>query len=130
MLSLKYKPCMSTRKTTRIRAMTPDSILYDYVSAYASYICKPAETIECVQNMIVPPVHEQLRVLQGLVEVQSRVNTQNLDGVFMKLIMVGDDVTVGKLMMALDVFDRCMSMINAIIRYSYEIPIDVKELDL
>lgn len=132
MLSLKYKPCLSTnkRKNTRIRAMSPESILFDYVNAYASYICKPTEVIECVQNMIVPPVHEQLRVLQGLVEVQSRVNTQNLDGVFMKLIMVRDDVTVGKLMTALDVFDKCMSVINTIIRYSYDIPIDVKELDL
>lgn len=118
------------RMCAAVRAMTPDSILFDYVSAYATYICKPTEVMECVQNMIVPPVQEQLRVLQGLVEVQSRVNTQNLDGVFMKLIMVRDDATIGQLMMVLEIFENCLTVINAIIRASYDIPIDVTELDL
>lgn len=123
--------CMPRKeKRTVMRAMTPDSILFEYVSAYASYICQPTEVMECVQNMIVPPVHEQLRILQGLAEIKSRVDTQNLDGVFMKLIMVQDDATIGQLMMVLDIFGRCLRVINAIIRASYDIPIDVTELDL
>lgn len=136
MLSLKTrlaKPTNSTRKRYMPpKKATEQSILFDYVSAYASYICKPVDNqvTECVQNMIVPPVQEQLRILQGLVEVQSKVNTQNLDGVFMKLIMVHDNESIGQLMMALEIFENCLTVINAIIRSSYDIPIDVTELDL
>lgn len=125
-----FIPKIQNKRKIATRAMTPDSILFDYVNAYASYICKPTEVMECVQNMIVPPVQEQLRILQGLTEVQSRVNTQNLDGVFMKLIMVQDDATVGQLMMVLDIFEKCLDVINAIVRASYDIPVDVTELDL
>ena len=123
-------PKSHKRSYMRPMKATQQSILFDYVSAYASYICKPEEVTECVQNMIVPPVEEQLRILQGLVDVQSRVNTQNLDGVFMKLIMIRDDATIGQLMMALDIFESCLKVINAIIRSSYDIPIDVTELDV
>lgn len=103
--------------------MPEGSVLFDYVNAYAAYVCKPSIVKECIDHMVVPPPGEQLRVLQGLFDVMTRVDPNGLEGVFMKLLIVNDIRAVDTLVDSLQMYNDSVEMVNAIIRYSYNIPV-------
>lgn len=126
MLSFKRAPLTCTRKKPLYRTLvraTPPDVLYEYVDAYTKYICA-TDLASCAPKMIVPPVEEQLRIVQGLYDVKSKVDTYGLDGVFMKLIMVKDDATVGNLMSTLEIYDHCVKLIRLVVSYAQKIPIE------
>lgn len=105
------------------RCLPGDAVLYDYIDTYSTLLCA-GETAACIQNMIVPAPEEQMRILQLLFEVNTKVNTHGLDGVFMKLIIMHDDDAISSLIDVLQIYDTAKDAINAIIRYSQKIPFD------
>ncbi len=102
------------------KVLPHDAILFDYVDAYVRYIC-PNPT--CIDNLVVPEVSEQLRVLKELSKIQTEIDTYNLDGVFMKLIMVHDQTNIELLKQTLEIFQGSKDLINEIIKYSYMIQV-------
>lgn len=104
------------------RSLPYDSVMFDYAASYAQFVCKPAVLQECVERMVVPEPAEQLRVLQGMFDVFTRVDPAGLEGVFMKLLLVKDYKAVDTLVDSLRSFHDSVEMVNAIIRYSYNIP--------
>jgi len=102
----------------------PDNVLIDYVTTYGQYICHPYNIKECIDMIILPPVYEQLRILQELQKAMSIVDLEGLEGVAMKLLISHDEETLHTLLQALVRFHENRDLINAIIRFTYEISID------
>lgn len=134
---LSKKTCLSNvsrgqriRRMTSPRSLPYDSVVFDYVSSYAQFVCRPAVLQECVDHMVVPEPAEQLRVLQGMFDVFSRVDPIGLEGVFMKLLLVRDYEAVDTLVDSLQSYHDSVEMVNAIIRYSYNLPLEGTNIKL
>lgn len=110
-------------KPVGLKSLPYDSVMSDYLSAYTMFVCKPAVLQECLKHMIVPPPSEQLRVMQDLFDVVTKVDPMGLEGVFMKLLLVNDQKAVDTLVDSLHMYNDSIEIVNAIIRYSYSIPI-------
>ena len=119
----------SKRLAVVVRAVDA-GVAYDYIDAYARYICKPELLTSCVENMILPPVDEQMSILRDLYNIGTLVDIEGLEGVFMKLLLAHDAEVINKLMGSLDTYNSAKEIINNIIRYSYEIPIEPMYVDL
>lgn len=137
MLSLRAKQrCCLLQRTNKQRvsvvrpkAMPDTGVLADYLETYLTYVCKEGAS-SCLDQMVVPPPEEQLRVMQGLFDVSTKVDMQGLDGVFMKLLIMHDQDAVDTLVQSLQMHMASEQIINSIIRYSYEIPLDVSKNDV
>jgi hypothetical protein len=110
------------RTSIRRRCLPADAVVYDYIDAYAKFLCA-GEGADCIKNMILPPPDEQARVIHALFDVKTRVDTHGLDGVFMKLIIMHDTDAVDTLVESLQVYISMNELIRSIISYSREIPI-------
>ena len=102
----------------------PDNVLIDYVTTYGQYICHPDKIKQCIDMIILPPTYEQLRILQELQKAMSIVDLEGLEGVAMKLLISHDEDTLHTLLQALVRFQENRDLINAIIRFTYEISTD------
>lgn len=131
MLSLLKKSCIPTKIKQKRKIMTkalpPDAILFDYVDAYVKYIC-PNTT--CIDNLVIPEVSEQLRVLEELSKIQADINTYDLDGVFMKFIIVHDQSKIELLKQMLEIYQNSKDVINEMIKYSYMIQVLPSEIPM
>ncbi len=107
-------------------------MLYDYLDVYTRYVCKLGEAdADCVDQMVVPPLAEQLHVLQGLFEVHTRVHdTMGLDGVFLKLLLMHDDAAVERLTSNLVVYQMVHDAIVDIVQYSAHVPLEPTQLGM
>jgi hypothetical protein len=122
MLSLKttFKINPIQRKRIIPKVIPNNAILFDYVDAYLKYLCPNSA---CIDNLIVPNVTEQVRILQELSKIQTECNTHDLDGIFMRLIMIHDQTNIDILKNTLEIYDNSKNLITEIIRYSSMIQI-------
>jgi len=122
---LKYKPSLlKTPRLTRKVLLPPKratAVLVDYITAYSTFICQPDMVKTCVDTMILPAPHEQLRILQGLEMIGNTIDLEGLEGVVMKLLMIRDTELLDSLVHTLSIYQQSRDVINSIIRYSYEI---------
>ena len=88
----------------------------DYIDAYSRFVCRGDS--ECVVNIDLPPIEEQARILNGLIDIKFQVDTQGLEGVFIELLKYHDYVIIGKLMVALQMYAECVSIISEIVGYT------------
>lgn len=107
-------------------------VLYDYLDTYARYVCQLGDVdADCLGQMVVPPIAEQLHVLQGLFDVHTRVHdTMGLDGVFLKLLLMHDQAAVERLVSNLVVYQAVLESIQDIVRYSAHIPLEPTQLGM
>jgi len=96
-------------------------VIMDYVTAYSTFLCNPEDIKTCVDTMVLPPVYEQLRIVQNLQMIHNSVDLEGLDAVVMKLLIAHDAEAVESLLHSLNIFQQSRDVINTIIRYSYEI---------
>lgn len=109
-----------------VRIADETTILADYLSVYSEYICG-SKIISCIDNLVLPPSEEQLRILQALYEISTRVNTEELDGIFIKLLLMHDDKGIEMLIESLQQHQESTKIINSIIAYARKIPISPME---
>jgi hypothetical protein len=94
-------------------------IVPEFLSAYSTYVCKDPE---CVTSMILPPVYEQLFIMQQMFDLTTKVDISGLEGPFMKLFMMHDTQGVEVLANALLNYQKSKAVIESVVEYTKEIP--------
>jgi hypothetical protein len=100
-------------------ALPQDSIVPDFLYAYTTFICKNPE---CIKTMVIPPVYEQLYIMQQMFDVSSKVDISGLEEPFMKLLLMHDSQGVDVLTRALIQYQKSKDVIKSVIEYTKEIP--------
>jgi hypothetical protein len=72
--------------------------------------------------MILPPVYEQLFIMQQMFDLTTKVDISGLEGPFMKLFMMHDTQGVDVLANALMNYQKSKAMIESVVEYTKEIP--------
>ena len=119
--------CMKTRPFAFVKRSTyptrvvakAGGIVPDFLSAYSTYVCKNPE---CVTSMILPPVYEQLFIMQQMFDLTTKVDISGLEGPFMKLFMMHDTHGVEVLANALLNYQKSKEVIESVVEYTKEIP--------
>ena len=109
----------STSGCKRKIATKAGGVVPDFLSAYASYVCKDPE---CVTSMILPPVYEQLFIMQQMFDLTTKVDISGLEGPFMKLFIMHDTQGVDVLANALLNYQKSKAVIESVVEYTNEIP--------
>lgn len=104
-------------------ALPPTAVLYDYVDAYSRYICQGGSP-ECIQAMVVPPPEEQLNILRGLVDASTQVDIRGFEGTLMMLLSVHDEGAVETLLESLYIYHQAIHVLQSIVDYSHQIPLN------
>lgn len=123
-LHLKYVKSR-LRSSEMVEAVTVDQyrVVYEYLEAYSAFICAMAPQPHiCMEQMIVPSVDEQVRVVNEL----SNVQANGLEGIFMKLILLHEDEAIQTLEKAMEQHDTSEKVIRAILDYASSKPIYVQ----
>lgn len=107
------------RGAYRVIPKAGGGIVPDFLSAYSTYVCK---TPECVTSMILPPVYEQLFIMQQMFDLTTKVDISGLEGPFMKLFMMHDTHGVEVLANALLNYQKSKAVIESVVEYTKEIP--------
>ena len=111
------------------KAVHSDAVLYDYVEAYSKYICS-SKVKSCTEHMIIPLAEEQMRILHEMYDITKRVNCNGVEGTFLKLLIMHDYDTVENLIKHLNMYNELGKLINTIVRYTYNIPIDIQNINI
>ena len=80
--------------------------------------------------MIIPPLYEQTRMIQELFEISKKVNMKDLNGIFMKLIIIYDSDTINRLIKSLSLYNEKRIIIDSIINYTNNISINIKDINI
>ena len=81
-ISTKTRPFGFVKRSNRVVPKAGGGIVPDFLSAYSTYVCKNPE---CVTSMILPPVYEQLFIMQQMFDLTTKVDISGLEGPFMAL---------------------------------------------
>jgi hypothetical protein len=119
---MKAKPLGFVKRSTypvyRVVAKAGD-VVPEFLSAYSMYVCKDPE---CITSMILPPMYEQLFIMQQMFDLTTKVDISGLEGPFMKLFMMHDTQGVDVLANALLNYQKSKAVIESVVEYTNEIP--------
>lgn len=108
---------------TKIKSMG-ENVVFDYLDLVSKMFCQESIDVHyCVQNLLIPPPEEQSRILLQFYNIETKVDMQGLDMVFVKLIMANDQETIDTLVKCLSSINHSIEIINKIILYSRNIEI-------